>query len=153
MTDQTRVIWTRWLVIVGILLGYMSYGTKKLGFGEIYPFADWRLYSAPVGINEEASTFRVYSYDEGSRSWQRHPLQSNRAFTRKEAAYIINYWSRQVEEDSIPDVHAHTALEQTARLFATDGVRLRIVEETYYSLPLYEDPERYDTSTVATFDR
>lgn len=153
MTDQTRVMWTRRLVFAGILLGYLSYGASKLGFGEIYPFADWRLYSAPVGINEEASTFRVYSHDEQLSSWKRHPLQSNRAFTRKEAAYIINYWSRRAKEDLSPDEPSYIALEQAARLFAPDAVRHRIVEETYYSLPLYEDAERYDTSTVAAFDR
>jgi hypothetical protein len=153
MTDRRRVIWTRWLVLIGIALGYLSYGTKKLGIGELYPFADWRLYSAPVGINEEASTFRVYSYDERSRSWRRHPLEPGSAFTRKESAYMVNYWSRRVQEDSDPDERSLQALETAAALFAPEDASHRVVEESYFSFPLYENPERYDTSTVAVFDR
>lgn len=153
MTDEKRVIWTRWLVLIGIALGYLSYGTKKLGVGELYPFADWRLYSAPVGINEEASTFRVYSFDERSGSWRRHPLEAGSAFTRKESAYVLNYWSRRVQEASGPDERSLRALGTAAALFAPEEARYRVVEESYFSFPLYENAERYDTSTVAVFDR
>lgn len=153
MTDRKRVAWTRHVVLAGIILGYLSYGTKKLGFGEIYPFADWRLYSAPVGINEEASTFRVYSHDEQSDTWIRHSLEPNRAFTRKEAGYILNYWSRHVKDDGGRDDRSRLALYETARLFGPDNARLRVVEETFFSLLLYENPEQYDTTTVAVFDR
>lgn len=48
MSDQRRLKWTQAPVVAGIALGYVSYGTEKLGFGEIYPFADWPFYSASV---------------------------------------------------------------------------------------------------------
>lgn len=153
MSDQRRLNWTQVLVIAGIVLGYVSYGTDKLGFGEIYPFADWRLYSAPVGINEEAVTYRVYVYEEESGSWMRQRLEATDAMSLNEQLYALGYWAGQVRADSAGATDADERLGAVGRALAPDADRFRIVAENYYSLPLYRDSTRYDTSTVAAYRR
>lgn len=153
MTDSRKVKWTRRLVLAGILLGYLSYGTSKLGVGELYPFAHWRLYSEPVGINSPVSTFRVYSRGAGSETWSRHSMAPTEGFTRKEMAYVLNSWARDFKQDPRRRNDAEYALKQLATLIAPGAEEYRIVEESFYSLPVYEDAENYDTTIVAVFVR
>lgn len=152
MNDERRLSWTRWFVLAGILLSYLSYGTAKLGWGELFPFAHWRLYSAPVGINEEATTFRIYVLDDGSQTWSRLPLESSPGFTRKEQAYVINHSANQLI-DNPSDDDARLRLRTAAETLAPRARSYRIVAETFFSLPLYADSTQYDTSTVARFGR
>ena len=141
------------VVLAGIFFGYLSYGTGKLGWGELYPFAHWRLYSAPIGINEPAITYRIYIQDEQSGKWQRRPLEPTRAFTRKAQSYILGYWSPKTRADSPVKSEARERLRIITRALAPEASSYRVVAETYYSLPLYADPTKYDTSTVAHFNR
>ena len=152
MHSSRRVAWTRRLVLAGILLGYVSYGTHKLGIGEIYPFADWRLYSAPLGVNEPYTTYRIYYKDDGPEPWHRVAKRPTPAFTRKERSYAIGYWSRQVLGNPTSD-RARDALGALATNLAPEADQYRVVAESFYALPFFEDTTRYDTSTVAVFDR
>lgn len=152
MTDKTRVKCTIYLVITGIVLSYLSYGVKKLGVGELYPFADWRLYSAPVGINEPAYTYRIYTLDERTNTWVRQPLRDTPAYTRKDYLYVLAFWIRRVLEN--PEAVADRERLETAVIsLEPDASSYRIVKETFFSLPLYADSTRFDTSTVAHFNR
>lgn len=152
MDDSTRLKWTRTIVFAGILLGYVSYPTYKLGLGEIYPFASWRLYSAPVGINEPASTYRVYWFDEQTETWRRQSFESTPILSRKEQGYVLNYWLRKVIEDPSND-EARRRLEVITKTIAPEAPAYRVVEESFYSLPLYADSSQYDTTTVVRFSR
>lgn len=152
MSSARRATWTRRLVLVGIVLGYLSYGTDKLGIGEIYPFADWRLYSAPIGVNEPYTTYRIYINNEGQETWRRVERRPTAAFTRKERSYVIGYWSRQALKNPSSD-RVHGALRVLAMHLAPEADQYRVVAETFFALPLLEDTTRYDTSTVAVFNR
>lgn len=152
MTDERRLKWTTVIVLSGIFLGYASYGTYKLGWGEIYPFASWRLYSAPVGINEPANTFRIYWLDAETATWQRQNFEPRAGFSRKEQGYILGTWSRRVLADST-DKEAEHRLRIITETLAPDAPSYRVVEESFYSLPLYADSTQYDTSTVVRFNR
>jgi hypothetical protein len=153
MKDAQRVKWARLVVLAGIVSGYLSYGTAKLGWGELYPFAHWRLYSAPIGINEPASTNRIYIRDEASGTWQRRALEPTPAFTRKAQSYVLGYWTNRVREDSLDETNARERLRIIAQALAPEASSHRVIAETFYSLPLYANPSRYDTSTVVRFDR
>ena len=153
MNEARRVKWTRIIVLSSIFFGYLSYGTGKLGWGELYPFADWRLYSAPIGINEPATTYRIYVLDEHTGTWRRQAIEPTQAFTRKAQSYVLGYWSRKVLEDSSETSSAGERLEAITLALAPLAPAYRVVAETFYSLPLYADPTKYDTSTVARFDR
>ena len=150
MPIERRLRWTRGVVLLGIFLGYLSYGTGKIGLGELYPFADWRLYSEPVGINSPVSTHRVYVRTKDS-DWVRQSLHPVRGFTLKESAYILNYWAREAAATHSDESTA--ALAQVGALFADSTQDYRVVEEAFYSFSVYEDAGRYDTSTVAVFHR
>lgn len=151
MKDARRVKWTRNLVFAGILLGYLSYGTGKLGWGELYPFAHWRLFSAPIGINEPATTFRIYFLEGETETWQRQPLEPTRIFTVKEQSYVLGYWARRVMHDSAGTSESRARLRTVAGLLSPEASAYRVVEESFYSLPVYRNPTKYDTSTVAYF--
>lgn len=152
MDDVHRLQWTKAIVLAGIILGYVSYGTNKLGWGEVYPFASWRLYAAPVGINEPASAFRIYWLDAESKMWRRQALEPRAHLSRKEQGYILGQWARRLLEDST-DLDAKHRLRVIAETLAPNARAYRIVEESFYSLPLYADSTRFDTSTVARINR
>lgn len=152
MNDKRRLKWTRTIVLAGIILGYVSYGTYKLGWGEVYPFASWRLYSAPVGINEPTSTYRIYYRGGESAIWRRQPFESTPALSRKEQGYILGYWVRKYKDDPT-DADTRRRLGIIVETLAPDAPSYRVVEESFYSLPLFADSTRYDTSTVVRFTR
>jgi hypothetical protein len=152
MNDNRRVRWTRALVLTGIVLSYLSYGTSRLGGGELYPFADWRLYSAPIGINEPASTFRIYT-DDGAGKWQRQAIEPSRLYTRKEYLYVLHFWTARVLDDPAGTTDAVRRLMVATESLEPGASDYRIVAESYYSLPLFSDPSLYDTSTVVRFTR
>lgn len=152
MTNHRRLIWTRRIVLAGILLGYASYASGKLGLGELYPFAHWRLYSAPIGINEPFETFRVYEMRTIGDEWRRIPIGPTPAFTRKELLYAIAYWSRQVELSSTQE-RPLQALRTIAEHLSPNAARYRVVKESFYAFQIYADSTAYNTSTVAVLER
>lgn len=152
MHDARRLRLTRVVVLAGIFFGYLSYGTGKLGWGELFPFAHWRLFSAPIGINEPATTYRLYVLDPRSETWRRQPLEPTRAFSRKAQSYVLGYWARKVLEDSSEDSRPRERLRVITRALVPQASSYRVVAETFYSLPLHADPTEYDTSTVARFN-
>ena len=153
MTDANRLRWTRFIVIAGVLLGYATYGTYKLlGWSELYPFASWRLYSAPVGINEPAKTYRIYWLNPDSDTWIRQSFRPRAHLSRKDQGYLLSYWAAKIIENPANDEARHR-LKVITNTLAPDAPAYRVVEETFYSIPFYTDTTRYDTSTVVRFGR
>lgn len=153
MKDSPGVKWTRALVLGGIFLSYLSYPTEKLGWDEIYPFAHWRLFSEPVGINEPATAYRVYIRSDSTEDWRRVALSPSATMTRKEQGYVLNYWAAQYLRDTT-NADIRSRLRTAAETIAPEeSSSYRVVAETFLALPIYEDSTQYDTTTVVRFSR
>lgn len=152
MSFPQRVKWTRRIVIAGIILGYCSYGSGKLGIGELYPFAHWRLYSAPIGINEPYETFRIYEMRPFEDEWRRITVEPTPAFTRKELSYALASWSREAESDS-GGLRPLQALAALAEHLSPNAARYKVVKESFFAIPFYADSTAYTTSTLVIIDR
>lgn len=152
ISEEKRVVWTQRLVLAGILLGLVSYGTYKMGVGELYPFAHWRLFSAPMGINEPVTIFRIYGKDSLGGSWQRRPFGAMGTWPRKDQGYVLKHWTlRHLEDPHDQDVRQR--LRTAAIALAPEDSQYQVVAETFYSLPLYADSTEFDTTVVARFTR
>jgi len=59
-TDQ-KLLATKGLVIISIILSFLSFLNTKKGTKEIYPFFYWKLYSQPLGNTYTFNDFRIYA--------------------------------------------------------------------------------------------
>lgn len=150
MSDERRLKWLKVFVLTGILLGYLGYGVRKLTeVKELFPFADWRLYSMPLGVNEPVTVYRIYTRDPNSEIWSRRPVRATENFTLKEYSYVLGFWSSRVQLDS--DDRHKERLGVAVRALEPGATDVRVVAETFYSLPLYVEPTEYDTTTLVRY--
>lgn len=144
-------IFMRNAVLFGLVFMYLSYGVYKLyDVRELYPFFYWRLYSEPIGIEEEGTvTFRLYS-DSGDGVWRRHPHEANPHYTRQEYVEQWNYLVGSAILDQ--EGPARERLARFVTYYVPAAERYRVVAETFRPLDLLQNPSSYDTTTVLVLE-
>lgn len=153
MNLRQRLTATKALVLLGILLSYSSYGIYKLGGPlELYPFAPWRLYSAPTGA-DEATVYRLYIRDAPDATWQRVPVLPTDAYPSKEYVWQLGTLVDQALRDSLGRTDARERVQVFAREVVPNAEDIRIVAETIYPRALAQGISHYDTTTVLHITR
>lgn len=148
MTSRKRLKATRFLVILGLVLSYGSYGIYKLGGPlELYPFFSWRLYSAPTGA-DEATMHRLYVQHAPGEPWHRLPVRATPAYPRKEYVWQFESLVREVVENTPGEAEARERLDRFVSEVAPDAAAARVVAETVYPRALLRGNSAYDTTTV-----
>lgn len=148
MTLQQRLTATKVLVLLGLVLMCGNYGIYKLGGPpELYPFFYWRLYSAPVGV-DETTLHRLYTREAQGAAWERLPIRPTEAYPRKEYVWQFESLVGQVLRDSLSRTDARERLAVFAREIVPEAEGLKVVAETVYARDLARGTSHYDTTTV-----
>lgn len=147
MSPRRRLHATRLLVVLGVFLSYSSYAVYKLGGPlELYPFAPWRLYSAPVGA-DEATIHRLYVREAPGAAWQRVPTSATPTYTRKEYAWQLEALIQDLAESGV-EGEPYERLVVFARHVAPEAVAARVVAETVYPRDRLRRKAHDDTTAV-----
>ncbi|MGV3539842.1 MAG: hypothetical protein ACO1OQ_08530 [Rufibacter sp.] len=136
------------LSIVGSLC---SSFTLIEGWGEIYPFANWKLFTQPRGSNRQYSTYRIYTRQPGNAYFRRQPVQETATFDRDDYVYILETLVNQTLADTAHQTNSRTKLEALVRHLHPEAQEYRIVRESARLENLLHHPSRYEADTVAYF--
>lgn len=97
MTKKTLILFT-----IGFILSLSSLYTVKKGWGEIYPFFSWRLFTKPSGFSKSDFQYRLYGIRD--MDTLRLPNTASPLFDVNERASLINYFgdaiSNKIEKDN-----------------------------------------------------
>ena len=146
-SSERRARITRWLVLAGMVLSLASYPIRKAGGpSELYPFFNWRLFSEPWGVGG-TTTYRIYSWDDTSTVWMRHPVKATAGFSRQQYYGMLSRWTAAALEDQA----AVVGLRAFAQAVSPGADAYRIVGEHFDPAEILVDPSAVDTATVLRF--
>ncbi|WP_439879570.1 hypothetical protein ACSX1A_10300 [Pontibacter sp. MBLB2868] len=151
-TTANRLKYTKALVLISIAGTFATVITGALGWGEVYPFATWKLYTQPLGSKHTFTEFRIYTLAKGEQHWKRQPVITNSPnFTPDEYVYTLNKLISASTSDSPDTTLFKSKLEIFVKYIAPAAEHYKIVRETYSPLELLQNPQHYDTLTVISF--
>ncbi|GAB3199493.1 hypothetical protein GCM10027293_18550 [Pontibacter aydingkolensis] len=128
---------------------FLTYFTGMMGLGEFYPFANWKLFTQPLGSKNHYQEYRVYTLPIGDTAWQRQPVISgSESYTKDEYIYTLNSLTQHALADSAA---FHTRLLTFVKYISPPASAYKIVQETYQPLEYVRNPQHYDTLTVIRF--
>lgn len=130
------------LVVGCLLLGFVGIFTRNRGWGELYPFFAWQLYSKPLGANDSVLEYRIYASQDGL-CYQRMAVQATAAFSRDEYVYTLQHLASQPVHDSLKARRLLAFCQNVAPGYT----RYRIVAERYYASTV-QRTAHFDTTTV-----
>lgn len=152
LSTAIRLKCTKVLVLVSITGSFATVVTGAFGWGEIYPFATWKLYTQPLGSKHTFTEYRIYSFSEEQQNWERQPVPTTSPnFTPDEYVYTLNKLVAASMADSPDTALFKNRLKVFVQYVAPPADRYKIVRETYSPLELIENPQQYDTLTVIRF--
>ena len=128
MGTKKRLALTKILFFLSIALSIGSFVTIKKGYGEIYPFFYWKLFSQPTGWNGIVEDYRVYAKKDSSNKWVRLENHGYKDFDQDDYFYFILKQANLYEEDSI------LARKKTlifCKYIAPEYSSYKIVKETF----------------------
>ncbi|WP_337068704.1 hypothetical protein [Pontibacter sp. 13R65] len=140
------------MLITSIAGSLLSVFTLSSGWGEVYPFFSWKLFTQPLGNKGSYTEYRIYTSNtkEGAK-WQRQEIKATPTFTTDEYYYCFNALVKTALADSARGSNAKANLFSFVRHVVPAAHAYKIVEEIYAPLELLNNPTRYDTLTVITF--
>lgn len=131
---------TKTLVYTSLLLSLSSIITSSKGWGEIYPFFHWKLFSQPSGSKHQDHVYRIYIEDSTS-TLKRLPIESRATFTKDDVLYALSNF---VGDTAL----GHQKLEALCRYLYPEHDKFYIYKETYSPLEILKNPKNYDTLFV-----
>ncbi|RIJ42631.1 hypothetical protein [Pontibacter oryzae] len=142
---------TRALVLASMAGSCLTVLSLALGFGELYPFATWKLYTQPLGSKREVKEYRIYTQQANSSTWQRQPVHPAATFTQDEYVYTLNALTQAATAATGDTLAAQTRLLLFTRTVAPGAAKYKIVEERYNPQELLQNANAYDTLTIVRF--
>jgi hypothetical protein len=100
MTHRSVYIMTLVLIIISMALGAVGIFASKNGYGELYPFFSWRLYSKPLGAEGGVSQYRIYGLSAGATDFTRIRIADTPTFSATDYVYTLEFLARQYQGDT-----------------------------------------------------
>jgi len=91
MLKVLRILWL--MSIIGSILTLFS---VKIGWGELYPFTSWKLFTQPIGSTDSYEGFCIYG-KKNTYNWQCLPIKKSEHFSYDDAYYLFGYLSKNLE--------------------------------------------------------
>jgi hypothetical protein len=141
---------TKALVIFSILGSFASYYTIEKGWGEVYPFFTFKLFSQPLGNKHTYTEYRIYSKSSLDEKFKRNKIKGTETFTYEEYIYTFNHLIKQTLNDPQNKIKHKKNLLSFIKHVVPGQKEYKVVSETYHPY-LYLINGSYDTATVITF--
>lgn len=140
MFSFNRISAVKSLVYLSVLLSVLSFFTSRAGYGEIYPFFFWKLFSQPIGSKGQDELLRIYALDSND-TWERIPIRETKTFLRDDIMYSLSF----NVNDSL---NGEMRLKYLCEHLYPGYKEYRIYKEVYNPKDILEDPDNYDTVFV-----
>ncbi|MCJ8164567.1 hypothetical protein MKJ04_06885 [Pontibacter sp. E15-1] len=150
-SSKTGFILTRLLVLLSFLGSLLTSLLAFTGFGEVYPFASWKLYTQPLGYKRHVEEYRIYTMPKGATQYVRQPVSPTVTFSQDEYVYTLTTLVQAALAEGQTSVKAKARLLSFAQHVAPAASHYKIVRESYTPNLHSIAPQRYDTLTVLTF--
>lgn len=152
LSVKSRLKYTRILVLASMAGSALTYFSGMMGLGELYPFANWKLFTQPLGNSNYIEEYRIYTLPAGHTTWQRQAVVTNSEnFTQDEYTYTLNGLVNGTLSGKADSAVFYTRLHTFVKYIAPPAAAYKIVRETYRPLQHYNNPQHYDTLTVIRF--
>lgn len=146
-----RLLCLQVLVVVSIVGSLLSSFALIKGWGELYPFANWKLFTQPRGSDNHYSTYRIYTRQAGQASFQRQAVRATRTFDPDDYVYTLDYWVNRTLADTTNTTQSREKLRTLVQYLHPNAGEYRIVRETATVQALLHHPENFKADTVARF--
>ncbi|WP_125077809.1 hypothetical protein [Rufibacter latericius] len=151
LSSSRRLLGLRVLVAVSILGSLCSSFTLIRGWGELYPFANWKLFTQPRGSDGLYSTYRIYTRQPGEATFQRQAVRPTRSFDQDDYVYTLDYWVNRTLQDTAGTTKSRERLHALVRYLHPQAQEYRIVKERANVEDLLHHPARFKADTVVRF--
>ncbi len=135
-----RSMLTKALVFLSIVLSCTSLITTARGWGEIYPFFYWKLFSQPNGSHHQDHVYRIYVPDSDS-ILKRLPIEHKATYTKDDIMYSLAYFVSDT-------LYGKEKLRALCRYLYPEFREYHIYKEEYAPLDILRNPDNYDTILV-----
>jgi hypothetical protein len=146
-----RLLCLQVLVVVSILGSLFSSFTLIKGWGELYPFANWKLFTQPRGSDNHYSTYRIYTRQPGQATFQRQAVRATRTFDQDDYMYTLDYWVNRTLADSAHATQSRTKLHALVKYLHPQAQEYRVVKESATVQDLLQHPQIFKAYTVVRF--
>lgn len=119
--------YTYHLFVIAFALSMLSFFTIKAGYGEIYPFFTWRLFTKPSGTSTEDFQYKLYGLV--NRDTIRLKNTDSKLYDGNEKASLINNLGCEVDQNK--NSVAKQKLYRFARVIAPSFQEFLLVKETF----------------------
>lgn len=151
MNIEKRLILTKSLIIISVISALLSFVTIKKGWGEVYPFFTWKLYSQPIGTKGEVIEYRIYGKNLNESQFDRICVKDTGSFTPDEYVYTFNFLINETLNDSLNRNGFKEKLLLFVRHVSPSKDQYKVVREVYNPEKILLNPQNYDTTTVVIF--
>ncbi len=100
LSNPRRLLCLKVLVLLSMAGSLGSVFTIRQGWGEIYPFTTWKLFTQPRGNKGQVAFYRIYLKEPRSGQYVRQPVKPMRTFTQDEYVYTLDYLVTEALPDS-----------------------------------------------------
>ena len=128
MNTKKKLALTKLLFFLSIVLSLGSFVTIGKGYGEIYPFYYWKLFSQPYGWDGAVDDYRVYAKKDSKDTWVRLENHGYKDIDQDDYFYLILNQVNLYEEDS---TLARKKLLTFCQYIAPEYDKYKIVKETF----------------------
>ena len=131
-----------------MVLAIASVGTSQKGWGEIYPFYHWKLFSQPLGTKKIHTEYRVYLRTDTDSVYKRQTLISTPTFNREEYTYTLDYLIETSIKDSLNHTQAKSRLLTFLKHNHPKAKSFKIISESFNPMQLLKDSSDYTSATI-----
>jgi hypothetical protein len=145
-----RYTLTKTMVVISIFGSIASVFLSTKPFNEPYPFFHWKLYSQPLGWQNEFDDFRVYTFDSVTNKFERQAIKVTKTFNEDDCTYLfLNLTNKIIKAEN---AQQQVDCKQKMVIFLShvypNNSKFRVVKETYKPLEIIKQATHYDTTTV-----
>lgn len=135
-----RRILTKTLVVLSIVLSGASIVTTAKGWGELYPFFHWKLFSQPTGSHHQGHVYRIYVPDSVS-TLKRLPIEPKATYTKDDIMYSLAYFVSDT-------LYGKEKLRVLCQYLYPEFGEYYIYKEEYTPLDILKNSDNYDTILI-----
>lgn len=150
MTKALR--YTFFLVLLSVLFSIASLSTSRVGWGEMYPFFYWKLYSQPIGREGGVENIRVYAKNTFDEHWTRVANKNYQDIDPDEHNYFLGYHALQVENQTSEAESSKKRLLIFAGYIAPEYDHYKIVKELHRPQDILNGNDLYSTEDLVVFE-
>lgn len=151
LSSSQRLLGLKVLVLLSVVGSLASAYTLRQGWGEVYPFATWKLYTQPRGSNHVYSTFRIYTRHAGDTIFRRQTVEATPTFNQDDYGFMLENLGSSTLADSAHQTNALERLQVFVKHLYPNAREYRVVLEKVQVKDLLHHPEKYEADTVARF--